>query len=199
MGYWKSKVLPTINKVFKKESTAKKAAAAEACKSFDESKEEINKVFEDNKTDLQPKVLEIYEASAVELKSLVKDPKDAGLKKHSALVQKFLDELATIEFPGSKTVSEASTKFGAAYVSAPIFFIFEKVSTFLPVEEEKPKEAAGEETTTTEKEIVVEKPAEAPVSVEATPAEPPAKAAEEAVVPPPPATKVEEAAEPPKA
>lgn len=37
MGYWKSKVLPRIKKVFEKNGT-KKAAAAEACKSFDDSK-----------------------------------------------------------------------------------------------------------------------------------------------------------------
>lgn len=38
MGYWKSKVLPKIKKVFEKKDTKKSAAAAEACKSFDESK-----------------------------------------------------------------------------------------------------------------------------------------------------------------
>jgi hypothetical protein len=37
MGYWKTKVLPKIKKVFEKNST-KKTAAAEASKSFDESK-----------------------------------------------------------------------------------------------------------------------------------------------------------------
>ena len=37
MGYWKTKVLPKIKKVFEKNGT-KKAAAAEAIKSFDESK-----------------------------------------------------------------------------------------------------------------------------------------------------------------
>lgn len=37
MGYWKTKVLPKIKKVFEKNGT-KKAAAAEASKSFDESK-----------------------------------------------------------------------------------------------------------------------------------------------------------------
>ena len=37
MGYWATKVLPKIKKVFEKNSV-KKAAAAEACKSFDESK-----------------------------------------------------------------------------------------------------------------------------------------------------------------
>lgn len=34
-NYWKSKVLPKIKKVFE---NPKKAAAAEACKNFDESK-----------------------------------------------------------------------------------------------------------------------------------------------------------------
>lgn len=38
MGYWKSKVLPKIKKVFEKNGSAKKAGAAEACKAFDESK-----------------------------------------------------------------------------------------------------------------------------------------------------------------
>lgn len=37
MNYWKAKVLPKIKKVFEKNGT-KKAAAAEACKAFDESK-----------------------------------------------------------------------------------------------------------------------------------------------------------------
>lgn len=39
MGYWKEKVLPKIKKVFDKTGPKKAAAAAaEACKSFDESK-----------------------------------------------------------------------------------------------------------------------------------------------------------------
>ena len=37
MGYWKTKVLPKIQKVFGKD-VAKKAAAVEACKSFNDSK-----------------------------------------------------------------------------------------------------------------------------------------------------------------
>lgn len=37
MGYWKSKVLPKIKKVFEKDNT-KKVAATEACKTFDDSK-----------------------------------------------------------------------------------------------------------------------------------------------------------------
>ncbi|KAK0578628.1 hypothetical protein LWI29_013428 [Acer saccharum] len=141
MGYWKSKVLPKIKKVFEKNSI-KKSAAAEACKSFDDSKEEINKEFEEKKVELQPKVTEIYEASSTEIKTLVKEPKEAGLKKHSVEVHKFLEELVKIEFPGSKPVSEASSKYGAALIPGPVFFVFEKVSTFI-VTEEKPAEEAA--------------------------------------------------------
>jgi len=147
MGYWKSKVLPKIKKVFEKNGTKKAAASAEACKSFDESKEQINKEFEEKKSELQPKVLEIYEASSVEIKTLVKEPKEAGLKKHSVPVHKFLEELVKIEFPGLKPVSEASSKYGPASVPGPIFFVFEKVSTFIVTEEkvEPPPEATTTE------------------------------------------------------
>lgn len=41
MDYWKTKVLPKVKKVFGKNGT-KKAAAAEACKNFDDSKVVIN-------------------------------------------------------------------------------------------------------------------------------------------------------------
>ncbi|WOL02200.1 plasma membrane-associated cation-binding protein 1-like [Canna indica] len=133
VNYWKSKVLPTIKKVFDK--NGKKAAAVEACKSFDESKEEITKEFEEKKTELQPKVVEIYEASAVEIKTLVKKPTQSGLKKKSTVVVKFVEELVKIDFPGSKPVSEAAGKYGAGLVSGPVIFIFEKVCTLLPVEE----------------------------------------------------------------
>ncbi|KAJ6414873.1 PLASMA MEMBRANE-ASSOCIATED CATION-BINDING PROTEIN 1 [Salix viminalis] len=184
MGYWKSKVLPKIKKVFEKDS-AKKAAAAEATKTFDESKEEISKEFEEKKTELEPKVIEIYEASSAEIKTLVKDPKEAGLKKQSTSVQKFLDELVKIEFPGSKPVSEASSKYGPAYVSGPIFFVFEKVSTFIAVEEKAveapaPETKTEEASTSTEKEIVVEeeKKEEAVVAEVSEKTEPPAKVEE---------------------
>ncbi|XP_075502873.1 plasma membrane-associated cation-binding protein 1-like [Primulina tabacum] len=161
VNYWKSKVLPKIKKVFE---NPKKTAAAEACKSFDESKEEYSKTFEDNKTELQPKVVEIYEACSVEIKTLVKEPKESGLKKHSAAVQKFLDELTKIEFPGSKPVSEAATKVGPGNLPGPIFFVFEKVSTFVVTEEkkeveaaaEKPQEEASTSAEVKEKEIVTE-------------------------------------------
>lgn len=103
MGYWKSKLLPKIKKVFEKNGSKK--AAAEACKSFDDSKvgfcfpyfssiglfffflymfsfcisslwlppsvgikEVISKELEEKKTELQPKVVEVYEASSTEIK-----------------------------------------------------------------------------------------------------------------------------------
>ncbi|CAL9099723.1 unnamed protein product [Musa textilis] len=145
VNYWKSKVLPTIKKVF--DRNGKKAAAAEACKSFDESKEDISKEFEEKKTDLQPKVVEIYETSAVEIKTLVKKPTGSGLKKKSTVVIKFIEELVKIEFPGSKPVSEAAAKYGPGLVSGPVIFLFEKVSTLLPAEEPPaPAEPAVEST-----------------------------------------------------
>lgn len=142
MGYWKAKVLPKIKQIFDKNGP-KKTAAAEACKTFDQAKEEYSKEFEEKKTELQPKVVEIYEAAAVEIKSLVKEPKGAGLKKNSDGVQKFLDDLVKIEFPGSKAVSEASSNFGPSYVSGPIIFVFEKVSTFIVTEDKKEEEPAA--------------------------------------------------------
>ncbi|KAJ6347140.1 hypothetical protein OIU76_003772 [Salix suchowensis] len=134
---------------------------------------------------LNLKVIEIYEASSAEIKTLVKDPKEAGLKKQSTSVQKFLDELVKIEFPGSKPVSEASSKYGPAYVSGPIFFVFEKVSTFIAVEEKAveapaPETKTEEASTSTEKEIVVEeeKKEEAVVAEASEKTEPPAKVEE---------------------
>ncbi|XP_034674857.1 plasma membrane-associated cation-binding protein 1 [Vitis riparia] len=171
MGYWKSKVLPKIKKIFEKNGTKKTAAAAEACKSFDDSKEEINKDFEAKKDELQPKVIEIYEASSTEIKTLVKEPKEAGLKNSTA-VQKFLDELVKIEFPGSKAVCEASSKYGPGLVSGPVLFLFEKVSTFI-VTEENEEELPPPTTNTTgeeeasgkEKEIVIEEEKKEEVAV----------------------------------
>uniref|UniRef100_A0A0D9VEW0 Plasma membrane-associated cation-binding protein 1 n=1 Tax=Leersia perrieri TaxID=77586 RepID=A0A0D9VEW0_9ORYZ len=146
MDYWKTKVLPKIKVVFAKGASAKKAAAAELIKSFDESKEGINGEFEEKKADLQPKVVEIYESAPAPLKVLIKDrTKVSGIKKNSAAVTKFVDDLAKIEFPGAKQLSEGITKVGPSLLSGPIFATFEKVSTLLPAaaeeEEIKPKEA----------------------------------------------------------
>ncbi|KAJ8464434.1 hypothetical protein OPV22_026986 [Ensete ventricosum] len=178
VNYWKTKVLPKIKKVF--DRNGKKAAAAEACKSFDESKEEITKELEEKKAELQPKVVEIYETSTVEIKTLVKQPTELGLKKKSAVVIKFIEELVKIEFPGSKPVSEAASKHGPALVSGPVIFIFEKVSTLLPAEPEpEPEPAAAIETTSKES-----KKEEAAVESKKEEAE---KAEEEAPAPPAPA------------
>ncbi|CAL5412765.1 unnamed protein product [Camellia sinensis] len=199
MGYWKSKVLPKIKKVFDKNGP-KKAAAAEACKSFDDSKEEYTKEFEEKKTELQPKVVEIYEASSAEIKALVKEPKDAGLKTHSAGVQKFLDELVKIEFPGSKPICEAASTLGPTLVPGPIFFVFEKVSTFIVIEEkavEPPAEtsAAAEGK---EKEVVVEEEKKEEVVVVVAEEAKPAVAEPAPVTTEPPKVEEPVVAEPPK-
>ncbi|CAA7402485.1 unnamed protein product [Spirodela intermedia] len=149
MGYWKSKLLPKIKKVFDKGSS-KKAAAAEATKAFDDSKEEITKEYDEKKTELEPKVVEIYGTTPTEIKTLVKEPTEAGVKKHAAGVNKFLEELVKIEFPGAKAVSEASTKFGPTLVTGPVFFVFEKAAVFLPAEEPKTAEPEAAAATTTE-------------------------------------------------
>jgi len=193
MGYWKTKVLPKIKKVFEKNGT-KKAAAAEASKSFDESKEGINTEFEEKKTELQTKVLEVYEASSTEIKGVIKERDEAGLKKNSTEVQKFIDELVKIDFPGSKAVSEASTKFGPALVSGPIFFVLEKVSTFIVTEEKVEEVTKTEEETSgvKDREIVVEEGKKEETSESAAEqAEEKAKAANDSLAPPP-AEKVEE-------
>ncbi|CAL9170703.1 unnamed protein product [Musa hybrid cultivar] len=205
VNYWKSKVLPKIKKVF--DRNGKKAAAAEACKSFDDSKEDITKELEEKKVDLQPKVVEIYEASAVTIKTLVKKPTESGLKKGSTVVVKFIEELVKIEFPGSKPVSEAATKYGPALVSGPVIFIFEKVCTLLPAEEppapSEPEPAATAAVESASKEITPEAAEEIKKEeaekVEETPA-PPAPA-EEAPAPPEPepAKPDEPAPEPAKA
>ncbi|KAL8231721.1 hypothetical protein R6Q57_001499 [Mikania cordata] len=204
MGYWKSTVVPKFKKLFEK-NNVKKAAAAEACKNFDDSKEDYGKEFEEKKTDLQAKVLEIYEASTAEIKAVVKARKEGATKKISAGVAKFLEELSKIEFPGSKPAYEACSKYGPTYVEGPIFFVFEKVSTFIVVEEKKeevappaaePEAAApAEETSSKEKEIAVEEVKKEEVVVVAEvkgekPAEPEAAKAEAAAEAP---------AEPPKA
>jgi hypothetical protein len=173
MGYWNSKVVPRFKKIFEKNS-AKKAAAAEACKTFDESKEAINKEIEEKKTELQPKVVETYEATSAEVKALVRDPKEAGLKKNSAAVQKYLEALVGIEFPGSTAVKEAASSFGAGYVSGPVTFIFEKVCVFLPEEvktrEVPVEEVKAEEPTKTEEPVKTDEPVktEEPAKTEET-------------------------------
>ncbi|THU57398.1 hypothetical protein C4D60_Mb03t03110 [Musa balbisiana] len=142
------------------------------------------------------------------IRTLVKKPTESGLKKGSTVVVKFIEELVKIEFPGSKPVSEAATKYGPALVSGPVIFIFEKVCTLLPAEEppapSEPEpaavvvvvESASKEITPEAAEEIKKEEAE---KVEETPA-PPAPA-EEAPAPPEPepAKPDEPAPEPAKA
>ncbi|CAN6847183.1 unnamed protein product [Brassica oleracea] len=124
MGYWKSRVFPTIKKLFEKSPTKKSVAVVEASKSltFDDSKEAINKEIEEKRTEL-------------EAKALVREPKEDGLTKHSAEVHKFLEALVEIGFPGSKAACETSSTG-----SGPVTFIFEKVCLFLPAVEKSSRE-----------------------------------------------------------
>ncbi|KAG2594631.1 hypothetical protein PVAP13_5KG004000 [Panicum virgatum] len=146
---WKTKVLPRLNKIFDKDG--KKAAAAEFLKSF--NKEEIGKEIEDKKTELEPKVVEAYEASPPEVKALFKDKKPVKIsKKNSAAATKLLDELAKIEFPGAKLVSDAVAKSGTTPLSPAITFVFDKVAPFIPKEEPKAEpEATSREVAVEEK------------------------------------------------
>ncbi|XP_072999483.1 salt stress root protein RS1-like [Typha latifolia] len=199
MSYWKSKVLPKIKKVFDIDKDGKKAAAVEFCKSFDGCKEEITKEVEGKKIEITTKVVETYEASPAEIKSLVKDRKAGRVKKYSVQVTKFIEDLVVIEFPGAKQVSEAAAKSGPALVSGPVLFIFEKVSTFVVTEEPKPEPPAepapAEETT---REVVVEEKEEIEEKVEETPA-PPAEPAPEPAPAAPAAEPAKPTEEPPKA
>ncbi|VAH74980.1 unnamed protein product [Triticum turgidum subsp. durum] len=162
---WKTKVLPGLNKIFDKDG--KKAAAAEFLKSF--NKEEIDKEIEDKKTELEPKVVETIEASPPE----IKDKKTSKIKKNSVAVTKFLDDLAKIDFPGAKLVSDAVAKSGTTPLSPAIVFILDKVAPFVPAPKEEPKaepeDAAPAEETTTREVAVEEKKEEAEPS--AAPAE----------------------------
>lgn len=99
------------------------------------------------------------------------------------------------DFPGSKAVSEASSKFGPALVSGPVFFVFEKVSTFI-VTEEKTEEAPKTEEETSgvkDREIVVEEGKKEEISESAAEkAEEKAKAANDTLPPPPEVTEKQE-------
>jgi hypothetical protein len=197
---WRNKVAPALKAFFDKDG--KKAAAAEFIKSF--NKEEIDKEIDEKKVELEPKVLEVYEAAPAEIKHLVTSRKSSKIaKKYLTVVPKFLEDLAKIEFPGAQAVSEAVTKSGPTLLSGPILFLFDKVATFVPKEEPKVEEKAEKtetprevETTTTEEkkeetsETVEEVKKEEEVKTE-TETETPAPAAPEA-------PKEEPAAEPAK-
>ncbi|CAL9770545.1 unnamed protein product [Musa acuminata subsp. burmannicoides] len=86
--------------------------------------EDISKEFEEKKTDLQPKVVEIYEASAVEIKKPTR-----SIKKKSIFVIKFIEELVKIEFPAQAGERGRQARLDLASVpDLPL----RKVSTLLP-------------------------------------------------------------------
>jgi len=143
---WKTRVAPAIKAFFDKDG--KKAAAAEFIKTF--NKEDIGKEIDEKKVELEPKVLEVYEAAPAEIKHLVTTSKSSKIgRKYATVVPKFLEDLAKIEFPGAQAVSEAVTKSGPALLSGPILFLFGKVATFVPKEEPKVEEKEAEKTETT--------------------------------------------------
>lgn len=149
---WKTKVAPAIKAFFDKDG--KKAAAAEFVKSF--NKEEIGKEIDEKKPELEPKVLEVYEAAPAEIKHLITASKSTKIaKKYSTVVPKFLEDLAKIEFPGAQAVSEAVTKSGTTLLSGPILFLFGKVATFVPKEEPKVEAAAEKTETAREAEVTI--------------------------------------------
>lgn len=158
----------------------------------------------------------------------MKKPTDSGLKKNSAAVKKFLEELAKIgnlcvffytcielirllldyrktldfglsiryfvcvlsEFPGSKAVSDATTKFGTSYVTGPITFIFEKVASLLPEEPPAPAEETTSKEVTAEvieeikKEEAEKAELETPAATETPATTEPAEVVAEATPPP---------------
>lgn len=195
---WKTRVAPALKSFFDKDG--KKAAAAEFIKSF--NKEDIEKEIDEKKVELEPKVLEVYEAAPAEIKHLVTASKSSKIaKKYSTVVPKFLEDLAKIDFPGAQAVSEAVTKSGPALLSGPILFLFGKVATFVPKEEPKVEEKSKKTETTREVETTTteEKKEETSETAEEVKKEEEVKTKTETPAPAEPeAPKEEPAAEPAK-
>lgn len=143
MSYWKTKVLPKFKKFFDKGKTK---GAADVCKSFDKSKESLEKEIGE-KPDLQLKVVEIYRSSTFTAQKLFKEPSEIAVKDNPGEAQSVLQELAKAGFPGAQLLSDAGIKYGPALLPGPIVFLLEKTSTFVveeplsePVKEETPRE-----------------------------------------------------------
>lgn len=169
MSYWKSKVLPKLKKFFDK---GKKKGASEVCKTFDKSKESLDKEIEEKTPDLNPKVVEIYRSTSTFIsKKLLKEPNEASVKENPDAVQSVLQELVKAGFPGAQVICDAGAKFGPNLLPGPVVYLFEKASVYL-VEEPLPEEPK-EET----REVKVEDVKGA--AAEGEGAEAPAAAAEE--------------------
>lgn len=164
MSYWKSKVLPKIKKYFDK--PGKKKAASEACITFEASKESIDKEIQEKQEELQPKVVEVYKSIDAETKIIVKNPTADAIKKQPKPVQKLLEELVKIGFPGASQANEAVSKYGPALVLGPVTYILQKTSTFIAedVEAEAPPTEAVAEVAAVE--VASEPTKEAETSVE---------------------------------
>eukprot|EP01018_Ginkgo_biloba_P016594 Gb_26383 [translate_table: standard] len=142
MSYWKTKVMPRIKKYFDK--PGKKKGAAETCKSFETTKGTIDKEFEERKEELKPKVIEIYNSSNDDIQAIVKKPTEEGIKKHPQHVQKLLEELAKVGFPGAEKLSEAGNKYGPPALLEPVTFLLQKASLLVVEEEAAPTDEVKE-------------------------------------------------------
>ncbi|KAI5083330.1 hypothetical protein GOP47_0003073 [Adiantum capillus-veneris] len=137
MSYWKTKVVPKFKKFFDK---GKKKAASDACKSFDSSKESLDKEIEEKRSDLHPKVIEVYRSSTIITKKLLKEPNEPAVKENPDAIQSVLADLAKAGFPQAQFLCDAGGKCGPALLPGPIVYLFQKTSTFL-VEEPLPEPA----------------------------------------------------------
>ncbi|MCO5603953.1 hypothetical protein L7F22_058110 [Adiantum nelumboides] len=174
MSYWKSKVLPKLKKLLHK---SPKAQAAEACRSFNKSKDTITKEIEENKEVLQPKVVAIYQSSSNEAKGLLKEPTDSGVLGFLEVVQNLLIELSDAGCPGAQSLSDAATKHGPSAMCKPIVFLLSKLTVFV-ADEKAPEPPKGEkravDLSTKADEVAASVEALAPKSEEPSKAEEPA-------------------------
>lgn len=156
--------MPKIKKYFDK--PGKKKAASEACITFEASKESIDKEIQEKQEELQPKVVEVYKSIDAETKIIVKNPTADAIKKQPKPVQKLLEELVKIGFPGASQANEAVSKYGPALVLGPVTYILQKTSTFIAedVEAEAPPTEAVAEVAAVE--VASEPTKEAETSVE---------------------------------
>lgn len=161
--------MPKFKKLFDKGK--KKKGASEVCKSFEKSKESLQKEIEEKTPDLQPKVVEIYRSSTVITQKLFKEPNETAVKDNPDAAQSALDELAKAGFPGAQDLSDAGTKFGPALLPGPIVFVLQKTSTFLT---EEPMPEVKEETREVAVESVEPASTAEPTKTEEPPADIPA-------------------------
>ncbi|MCO5568341.1 hypothetical protein L7F22_022040 [Adiantum nelumboides] len=163
---WKSKVMPKFKKLFDK---GKKKGASEFCKTFDKSKEPLDKEIEEKGADLNPKIVEIYRSSSTFIaKKLLKEPNEGNIKGNPEAAQGILQELAKAGFPGAKGICDAGTKFGPALLPGPILYVFQKVSVYL-VEEPLPEEPKEEAREVSVEEVKAATPATKPETTAAVP------------------------------